>query len=228
MGDLSGSAGLKRYRFLARGYDLTSGEPVYRVGRRIGVELLGLRPGDVVADLGCGTGLNFALLQQRIGPTGRVVAVDASPAMLAQAGARVRAAGWTNVTLVCADAQTLAADTVRAGGGVDAAIATYALSLMPRWRDAWTALLRCCRDEARVAVVDLRVPDAAPPGRGLARLAGRLGGADLEAHPWRALEADGADVTGGSAWAGHVQVRAGRVRGGGQLSSSPAADPPSR
>ncbi len=207
------SLGRSRYRFLARGYDLTSGEPVYGVGRRIGMDLLGLKPGNVVLDLGCGTGLNFAGLQRRIGPTGMIVGVDASPAMLAQAAARVRAQGWTNVALVCADAQSLDAGTVRelARGGCDAAIATYALSLMPHWRDAWSALLGCVRDGARVSVVDMQVPEAAAPLQVLARLACRLGGAEIDAHPWIAVETDCHDVTAGTAWAGHVQVRAGTL-----------------
>lgn len=215
--ELSGAVGSGRYRFLARGYDLTSGEPVYGVGRRIGMDLLGLEPGDVVLDLGCGTGLNFAGLQCWIGPRGRIVAIDGSPAMLAQAAARIRAQAWTNVVLVCADAQSLDVPTVRelAGGGCDAAITTYALSLMPQWPQAWAALVSCCRPGARVAVVDLQVPERAPaPLRALARFACWLGGADVEARPWRAIETAGHDVAVRDAWAGHVQVRVGTRPGG--------------
>ena len=210
---------MRRYRFLAAGYDLTSGEPVYGVGRRIGIDLLGLSPGDVVLDLGCGTGLNFTGLQHRIGPTGQIVALDASPAMLAQAAARVRARGWTNVVLVSADAQSLNVSAVRelAGGGCDAAISAYALSLMPYWPRAWSALRGCCRAQARVVVVDMQVPESASaPLRAAARLGCRLGGSDIEAHPWTAVEAECADVAAGRAWGGHVQVRAGTLgsRGG--------------
>lgn len=210
MAALPGAVGSGRYRFLARGYDLTSGEPVYGVGRRIGIDLLRLQPGDVVLDLGCGTGLNFAGLQSRIGPTGRIVALDGSPAMLAQAALRMRTRGWTNVVLVCADAQSMDPQTVRelAGGGCDAAISTYALSVMPHWPQAWAGLVDCCRRDARMAVVDLQVPERAPaPLRALARFACWLGGADVDARPWRAVETDGCDVATADAWAGHVQVR---------------------
>jgi ubiquinone/menaquinone biosynthesis C-methylase UbiE len=67
------------------------------------VELLRLQPGDCVVELGCGTGLNFPLLMERIGPEGRVVGVDLSPEMLAYARERVARAGWQNVELVQAD-----------------------------------------------------------------------------------------------------------------------------
>jgi len=53
-------AGLLRYRAVARLYDVISAEPVYRVGRRLGIAQLELAPGDVVVDVGCGTGLSFA------------------------------------------------------------------------------------------------------------------------------------------------------------------------
>ncbi|MCG6970554.1 MAG: methyltransferase domain-containing protein [Gammaproteobacteria bacterium] len=48
-----------------------------------------LAPGGTVVDLGCGTGLNFPLLQQAVGPVGRVISVDLSAEMLARAGKRV-------------------------------------------------------------------------------------------------------------------------------------------
>ena len=42
------------------------------------VELLSLKPGDSVVDLGCGTGLSFPLLLDKIGPQGRLTGVDIS------------------------------------------------------------------------------------------------------------------------------------------------------
>jgi len=46
---------------------------------------LNLQPGQTVLDIACGTGRNFPLILEKIGPTGRLVGVDYTDAMLARA-----------------------------------------------------------------------------------------------------------------------------------------------
>lgn len=87
---------------------------------------LGLEESDSVLDIGCGPGVNFGPIRSAIGDSGRLVAVDYSPEMVAKAEERVAANGWENVDVVRADATT--ADL---GGPHDAAIATLSLSVMP-------------------------------------------------------------------------------------------------
>ena len=93
------------YRKKAKHYDFTSRlspAPGYpqRALRLRAVRALGLRAGDRVVDIACGTGLNFPLVEEAIGPGGRIVGVDLTDAMLARAQARVEANGWNNVSLV--------------------------------------------------------------------------------------------------------------------------------
>jgi SAM-dependent methyltransferase len=54
----------------------------------------------VVIDAGCGTGLSFGPLIAGVGETGRIVAIEQSPEMIAKARERVREHGWRNVTLI--------------------------------------------------------------------------------------------------------------------------------
>ncbi len=202
-----------RYRSSARVYDLISAEwPVYRAGRVAAIDLLGLRAGDRVLDIGCGTGLNFPHLQRVIGTTGSITAVDSSAQMLNQARRRARSAGWNNVRLIEADATALDPDTLDAGCGFDAAISTYALSLMPRWPLAMSTMAAVTRPGGRVGVVDMQRPiGRAAVWTPLARLACLLGGSDIDAHPWIAIESSLTEVRAGSVRGGHIQVRVGAV-----------------
>jgi demethylmenaquinone methyltransferase/2-methoxy-6-polyprenyl-1,4-benzoquinol methylase len=97
MGPDAGAA-IRQYREAAPGYDRHMRS--YRRWQAKAVERLALRPGQTVIDVACGTGLLFDLLEAGVGPEGRIVGIDLSPDMLAQARARVAAHGWDNVTLI--------------------------------------------------------------------------------------------------------------------------------
>jgi len=75
------------------------------------VELLDLRPGDRVLELGFGPGLGLQAVRDRL-PSGRLVGVDHSATMLAMARRRLRAAGGDGVPaeLRLGDAAALPAD----------------------------------------------------------------------------------------------------------------------
>jgi acyl dehydratase/ubiquinone/menaquinone biosynthesis C-methylase UbiE len=106
------------YRRIAGSYDLSTAwlEPY----RRRAVSQLRLRPGDVVLDVGCGTGMSFEPIQSAIGPTGRLIGIEPSPEMLAAARARAEQAGWENVTLLEASAEEAAVP-----GPVDAVLFAF-------------------------------------------------------------------------------------------------------
>lgn len=150
------------YRRRARHYDLTSRlypAPLYpQAAQRLrAVRALGLRAGDTVVDVACGTGLNFALLEDAVGPRGRVVGVDLTDAMLTRAGQRAAEHGWANVTLVEADAAAFAFPP-----GVDAVLSTYALSQVPECAEVVAHGAAALASGGRFVVLDLKVPDATP------------------------------------------------------------------
>lgn len=213
---------MQRYKTFARWYDATSAEPVYRAGRRVAIRALGLRPGQRVLDVGCGSGLNIPELAAAVGPDGEVVGVDRSPQMLEVARRKVERLGLPQVRLVRADAVRLTAADLAGDpgadggpvdtGGFDAMLATYALSLMSDPDEAWRAARALLVPDAWVAVVDMQRPTgAATWATPLARLACWLGGADIDARPWRTVEAGLHDVRQWSLRGGHIQVRVGRL-----------------
>ena len=95
---------MAQYEAHAEAYD--EGSEWAAAQRQRVVDLLEPGPGEVVIDVGCGTGLCFPLLLDRVGSEGRVVGVDQSIDMLAQARQRVEDGGWRDrVTLVLGSAE---------------------------------------------------------------------------------------------------------------------------
>jgi len=114
------------------------------------VERLGLSAGDSVLDLACGTGVNFDLLQQRIGTSGRLIGLDASAEMLGAARERVERFGWRNVDLREGDAARAELD----GNTLDGALCTLGLSVIPDYEAAVAAVERALKPGARFVVLD--------------------------------------------------------------------------
>jgi demethylmenaquinone methyltransferase/2-methoxy-6-polyprenyl-1,4-benzoquinol methylase len=165
---------IETYRKNAKHYDITSrfypvpGYP-QRAQRLRAVQALGLRPGDSVVDIACGTGLNFSLIEQAIGPDGRIVGVDLTDAMLAQAQHRIETNGWSNISLMQADAAEFDFPAE-----VDAILSTYALSQVPECGDVIAHGAAALSRGGRWVVLDLKAPDNAPrwltqPGIALVR-----------------------------------------------------------
>jgi demethylmenaquinone methyltransferase/2-methoxy-6-polyprenyl-1,4-benzoquinol methylase len=153
---------IETYRKKAKYYDITSrfypvpGYPE-RAQRLRAVRALDLRPGDSIVDIACGTGLNFPLVEEMIGPDGRIVGVDLTDAMLAQAQLRVEANGWRNISLVQADAADFDFPTE-----VDAILSTYALTQVPECAEVIAHGAATLSEGGRWVVLDLKVPDSLP------------------------------------------------------------------
>ena len=191
------------YRKSAPRYDLTSRLNLalgpQRAHRRSAVRALGLRPGDSVVELGCGTGLNFGLIEQEIGPGGNIVGVDLTDAMLAQARRRIEANGWSNVRLVQADASEFQFPT-----GIDSILATYAHALLPGGGDVIARGAAALSAGGRWVVLDVKLPDNTP--RWLTRLGIATVGrsAHLEEwvvrRPWEEIRAAMQDTLADVSW----------------------------
>jgi trans-aconitate methyltransferase len=97
------AARLPAYGEQARSYDRDTG--VFQPYREAVVEALPLHPGQVVLDVGCGTGLCCGLLRGKVGPRGGVVGIEESPEMVAVAREYIAGERWRNVTVVqsCAE-----------------------------------------------------------------------------------------------------------------------------
>jgi SAM-dependent methyltransferase len=73
--------------------------------RQKAVELLDLKKGDRVLDVGCGPGGSFPYLVHAVGQSGQVVGVEISPEISINARRRIERNGWRNVEVIEAAAQ---------------------------------------------------------------------------------------------------------------------------
>jgi SAM-dependent methyltransferase len=99
----------------ARSYNRDTG--LFQPYRRAVVEALPLQRGQVVLDVGCGTGLCCGLLRDKVGPGGTVIGIEESPEMAAVAREYIAREGWRNVMVVQS-----AAEDARLEATADAAL----------------------------------------------------------------------------------------------------------
>ena len=149
---------IQTYRKRAANYDFTA-NLYYLFGyrewayRRMAVKTLKLKTGDTVLELACGTGINFPLLQRYIGPTGNIIGVDLTDAMLEQAKKRVAKQGWENVTLIQHDASTY-----QIPSNVNAVFSSYALSIFPDKKRVLMNIANSLASSGRLTLIELQIP----------------------------------------------------------------------
>jgi ubiquinone/menaquinone biosynthesis C-methylase UbiE len=125
--------------------------------RKRAVSALGLKPGDTVVEVGCGTGLNFPYVLQSIGETGRLIGIDLTDAMLEQAMKRIRRNGWHNVELVEADAAAYVFPAE-----IQGVLSTFALTLVPEYEQVINHAARALAAGGRLVIADFKKPDRWP------------------------------------------------------------------
>jgi SAM-dependent methyltransferase len=123
------------------------------------IEQLKLKPGEVVADIGAGTGYFSRRLARKLGATGKVLAVDIQPEMLALLTNRMAIIGITNVVPVLGTT----IDPRLPPASVDVVLMVDVYHEFDFPSEIMEAICRSVRPGGRVVFVEYRGEDPAVP-----------------------------------------------------------------
>jgi SAM-dependent methyltransferase len=119
-----------------------------------------LREGERVVDVGSGGGIDSLVAARMVGPTGKVVGVDMTPAMLERARAAAAESGLENVEFREAYMEELPVPD----GWADAVISNGVLNLTPDKQKTLGEMFRVLRPGGRLQIADILVSRAVPEG----------------------------------------------------------------
>jgi SAM-dependent methyltransferase len=142
-----------------------------------------LRAGETVVDLGSGGGMDVFLAAKMVGPEGRAIGIDMTPAMLERARQNAAKGGYTNVEFFEATIDALPLET----GTVDCVISNCVLNLAPDKKAVFREIFRVLKSGGRLAVSDIALKEALPEAlaRSVAAYSGCIAGA-LPVEEYRA------------------------------------------
>ena len=117
-----------------------------------------LPEGSTILDIGCGAGFDSLLAGRQVGPTGRVIGVDMTPAMLEKARASAAALGLKNVEAREGFAEKLPAKDA----SVDVVISNGVINLCPDKVAVMKEVYRVLKPGSRFQIADIVVHKAVP------------------------------------------------------------------
>jgi arsenite methyltransferase len=134
-----------------------------------------LKPGEVVVDLGSGGGLDVFLAASRVGPAGRAIGIDMTPAMIDRARANAIAGSYLNVEFHQATIDKLPLPDA----SVDCVISNCVLNLAPDKPAVFREIFRVLKPGGRLAVSDIALKGQLPDGlaKSLSAYVGCIAGA---------------------------------------------------
>ncbi|RJP84044.1 MAG: methyltransferase domain-containing protein [Desulfobacteraceae bacterium] len=111
----------------------------------------GVKEGDTVLDLGSGAGFDLILAARKVGPTGRIIGVDMTEAMIAKARENISKEGLTNVEVRYGLIENLPVES----GSVDWVISNCVINLSPEKGRVFSEIHRVLKPGGQMLVSDI-------------------------------------------------------------------------
>lgn len=145
------------YDLIAGIYDY-SAVRLYKKPRAALVDKMNIQNGDRVLIVGCGTGLLFSYVQEKLKGKGQIIGLDASENMLRRAQDKIDKNAWTNIRLIHEDARNLSpqfiTDQLQDKRPFDHVIGELSFSVMPDWKYIMRRAIDLLKAEGRLGVLD--------------------------------------------------------------------------
>lgn len=123
------------------------------------LDLLKLTPGNMVADIGAGTGYYSLRLAKRVGPQGRVLATDIQPEMIARLRANMKKADISNIDpVVCTPT-----DAKLPSGTLDLVLMVDVYHELANPEETMAQVRRALKPDGRLVVIEYRGEDPTVP-----------------------------------------------------------------
>lgn len=117
-----------------------------------------IKTGDVVLDLGSGAGIDLLIAARKVGPTGRVIGVDMTDAMIAKANENIKTAKITNAEVRKGIIEALPVEN----SSIDFVISNCVINLSPNKAKVFSEIARVLKPGGMMIVSDI-IAEYLPP-----------------------------------------------------------------